>query len=347
MLRNVLTYMGLGPDEDYEEGYLRETDDEIDLTDEPAEQTRPAQRSTAQHDPAQYDPAQHGPAQHGPAQHGTGQHGPGQRRPSGRTDRFRSDDGYPEDVDERDADEPADDREPRVDGAFERPREGRRVNRAGRAERANGAAPSDPHAQRERPGWLAAPTPSGDRSRVTTRTTVPAVEDSDATQRGIGRSRRGAHDADGAGRVSREIIDDIDRLDDVDDVVEVEDPRPLRAVPPREPESLSPNAATTETMTREPEIRLVPPRILAPRSFGDAKELADEFKAIVPVVMDLQGVDRELARRLIDFASGICYAMDGSMEKIASQVFLLIPVGVEVSADERRRLEARRPTDRS
>ncbi len=83
------------------------------------------------------------------------------------------------------------------------------------------------------------------------------------------------------------------------------------------------------------------PRTLMPESFADAKLVADEFKRDVPVVLNLQTVERDLARRLIDFASGICYVLDGSMEKIASQVFLLIPDSVEVSDDDRRRIEER------
>ncbi len=83
------------------------------------------------------------------------------------------------------------------------------------------------------------------------------------------------------------------------------------------------------------------PRTILPESFGDAKLVADEFKRDIPVVLNLQSLERDLARRLIDFASGICYAMDGSMEKIASQVFLLIPESVEVSAEDRRRIEER------
>ena len=83
------------------------------------------------------------------------------------------------------------------------------------------------------------------------------------------------------------------------------------------------------------------PRTLIPESFADAKLVADEFKRDVPVLLNLQGLDRDLARRLIDFASGICYALDGSMEKVASQVFLLIPDGGEVSDEDRRRIEER------
>ncbi|MEM7273477.1 MAG: cell division protein SepF [Actinomycetota bacterium] len=83
------------------------------------------------------------------------------------------------------------------------------------------------------------------------------------------------------------------------------------------------------------------PRTLIPESFADAKLVADEFKRGIPVLLNLQGLERDLARRLIDFASGICYALDGSMEKIASQVFLLIPDGAEVSDEDRRRIEER------
>ena len=83
------------------------------------------------------------------------------------------------------------------------------------------------------------------------------------------------------------------------------------------------------------------PRTLAPQSFADAKEIGDEFKRGTPVVVNLQGLDRDLVRRLVDFASGICYALDGSMEKLASQVFLLTPDGLDVSDDDRRRIEQR------
>ncbi len=83
------------------------------------------------------------------------------------------------------------------------------------------------------------------------------------------------------------------------------------------------------------------PRTLLPESFADAKIVADEFKRDIPVVLNLQSVERDLARRLIDFASGICYVLDGSMEKMASQVFLLIPESVEVSEEDRRRIEER------
>lgn len=80
------------------------------------------------------------------------------------------------------------------------------------------------------------------------------------------------------------------------------------------------------------------PHVVAPSSFNQAQEVADKLKAAQPVIMNLQNVDRDLSRRLIDFASGLCYGVGGQMERVANQVFLLTPSNVEVSAEERRRL---------
>ena len=83
------------------------------------------------------------------------------------------------------------------------------------------------------------------------------------------------------------------------------------------------------------------PSVIGPRSFNDAQEVADKFKVNVPVILNLQGVERDLARRIIDFASGLCYGLGGQMERVANQVYLLTPSDVEVSPEERRRLRER------
>lgn len=79
---------------------------------------------------------------------------------------------------------------------------------------------------------------------------------------------------------------------------------------------------------------------VAPEGFNDAQQVGDRFKAGQPVLMDLAGVDRDLARRLIDFCSGLCYGLGGQMERLAGQSYLITPAGAEVPADERRRLAA-------
>jgi cell division inhibitor SepF len=78
--------------------------------------------------------------------------------------------------------------------------------------------------------------------------------------------------------------------------------------------------------------------LVVPRSFNDAQQIADRFKEGVPVILNLQGSDQELAKRLIDFASGLTYALDGGMQRVADKVFLLTPRNVEVSAEERARM---------
>lgn len=67
------------------------------------------------------------------------------------------------------------------------------------------------------------------------------------------------------------------------------------------------------------------PATVKPRRFDQAQEIADRFKDGLPVIMNLEGAEREVTRRLIDFASGLCYGLNGSMEKVASGVYLLKP----------------------
>lgn len=79
--------------------------------------------------------------------------------------------------------------------------------------------------------------------------------------------------------------------------------------------------------------------VASPTRFGDAKEIADHVMESQPVIVNLQVADKELQRRMIDFCSGVAYTLRGAMEKVADQVFLLTPSNVEVSAEERKRLQ--------
>ena len=81
--------------------------------------------------------------------------------------------------------------------------------------------------------------------------------------------------------------------------------------------------------------------VVEARAFNDAQEVGDRLKANQPVILNLQGLDRDLQRRLIDFSSGLAYALGGSMSRVADQVFLLTPSNVEVSQEEKERLQAR------
>jgi cell division inhibitor SepF len=78
--------------------------------------------------------------------------------------------------------------------------------------------------------------------------------------------------------------------------------------------------------------------LVLPRSFNDAQQIADRYKRGVPVILNLQNADAELSKRLIDFASGLTYALEGGMQRIADKVFLLTPRDVELSAEDRARM---------
>ena len=78
--------------------------------------------------------------------------------------------------------------------------------------------------------------------------------------------------------------------------------------------------------------------IVVPNSFNDAKDVGDKFKESIPVIINLQRVDNALGVRFVDFTSGLIYALDGGMQRIADKVFLLTPHNVDVSAEQRAEL---------
>lgn len=93
-----------------------------------------------------------------------------------------------------------------------------------------------------------------------------------------------------------------------------------------------------------PAVRALPiqksakPSTVAPISFNDAQDVADRFMDSEAVIVNLQNVDRELSRRIIDFASGLCYGLGGQMERVANNVYLLTPDDVEITEADRRGL---------
>jgi cell division inhibitor SepF len=116
---------------------------------------------------------------------------------------------------------------------------------------------------------------------------------------------------------------------------------------PRDGAPASSSFGATAVATRAPVIRPMSAgeatrvQVVAPTRFGDAKEIADCLKSNRPVIVNLQVAERDLQRRMIDFCSGVTYALSGEMEKVADEVFLLAPTNVKVSEEERQRLQER------
>jgi len=127
------------------------------------------------------------------------------------------------------------------------------------------------------------------------------------------------------------------RHQDFDDWTESEADEPTTRAP-----AVRPSRASVREM--RPAIEAVPNpssvkvHLVLPRSFNDAQQIADKFKQGIPVILNLQGADNELSKRLIDFASGLTYALNGGMQRVADKVFLLTPRNVEVSAEQRAQL---------
>ena len=150
-------------------------------------------------------------------------------------------------------------------------------------------------------------------------------------------------------------LKDIEDEEYYDDDLDEAAPPPARTTYPEhsEPSGSSAPIATVRPLVRDdrgPEAlrtgvvrplvaqRQTKPKVIAPLRFSDAQEIGDLVKQSSPVIVNLQASDRDLSRRMIDFCSGLTYALSGSMEKVAEQVFLLTPSNVEVSAEERQRL---------
>jgi cell division inhibitor SepF len=119
------------------------------------------------------------------------------------------------------------------------------------------------------------------------------------------------------------------RRDEIDDIFADDSPSERRTTVLRPVEGRQANGRSSG------EVRV---HLVIPKSFNDAQDVADKFKDAIPVILNLQSSDTDLSKRLIDFASGLTYALDGGMQRIADKVFLLTPRNVEVSAEERARL---------
>ncbi|MFD1149781.1 cell division protein SepF [Saccharothrix hoggarensis] len=132
-------------------------------------------------------------------------------------------------------------------------------------------------------------------------------------------------------------------LDDADDF------EPERAARPRRAWSPETHGALAVEPTREPVGRLraaAEPanhplgRIttLHPRSYNEARTIGEHYRDGTPVIMNLTDMDDADAKRLVDFAAGLAFALRGSIDKVTNKVFLLSPPNIDVTAEDRRRL---------
>ncbi|HEY0636986.1 MAG TPA: cell division protein SepF [Pseudonocardiaceae bacterium] len=153
------------------------------------------------------------------------------------------------------------------------------------------------------------------------------------------RPSRWAEEADGAGRS--------------DDYYDDEPETPARRVPPRRNwaaeapvrGALAMDPAREVAVRSAPEPAAVPEphpmsRIttLHPHSYHEARIIGEHYREGIPVIMNLTAMDDADARRLVDFAAGLAFALRGSIDKVTTKVFLISPANVDVTAEDKRRI---------
>ncbi len=138
-----------------------------------------------------------------------------------------------------------------------------------------------------------------------------------------------------------EFYDDDDYLDDD----EIEEPAPRRASAPkaRDNDTYNDRAARKPAQPKVTPIRQTSAKkipmggmevcVIKPTSFEEVKEITETLLANRTVVLNLEKVKYELARRIVDFTSGSCYAIAGNFQQISNSIFLVTPASVDISGD--------------
>ena len=135
-------------------------------------------------------------------------------------------------------------------------------------------------------------------------------------------------------------------MDPEDSPAPVREPaRPERPITPSAPAAAgaAPQAAPSAVPEQRDRAAAAPATIttLHPRSYNEARTIGERYREGVPVIMNLTELDDAAAKRLVDFAAGLVFALHGGFDKVTNRVFLLTPADVEVSADDARRIAER------
>ena len=153
-----------------------------------------------------------------------------------------------------------------------------------------------------------------------------------------------------------------DDVDDFEDDFEEEPVKPARKVSVESKAAAAkPAAKTTSKPARTQSSKITPMRgskrgsqamntevcVIKPSSMEDTREIADTLLDNATVILNLEGIDVELAQRIIDFTSGACYSLGGSLQKVSSSIFILGPYNVDITGDLQNILSGSVPSIRS
>lgn len=144
------------------------------------------------------------------------------------------------------------------------------------------------------------------------------------------------------------LVEQADFDDDFDD--EPSMPVPVKREPERRPAVVRPTtvsnieehrrAPRSSAPSPEPSSDLYRIETVTPRTYNDARTVGEHYRSGVPVIMNLSEIDDDDAKRLVDFAAGLVFAVHGSINRVTAKVFLLSPANVEVTDEDRQRIAA-------
>ena len=142
------------------------------------------------------------------------------------------------------------------------------------------------------------------------------------------------------------LVEQADFDDDFDD--EPSMPVPVKREPERRPAVVRPTTVVEHRgappsavgLRREPSSDLYRIETVTPRTYNDARTVGEHYRSGVPVIMNLSEIDDDDAKRLVDFAAGLVFAVHGSINRVTAKVFLLSPANVEVTDEDRQRIAA-------
>jgi cell division inhibitor SepF len=147
------------------------------------------------------------------------------------------------------------------------------------------------------------------------------------------------------------LVEQADFDDEFDDLEPDEQPA-ARQTPTRQPAVVRPSAVASIDERRRPE-RVEPPErrastasdlarieTVTPRTYNDARTVGEHYRSGVPVIMNLSEIDDDDAKRLVDFAAGLVFAVHGSINRVTAKVFLLSPENISVTDEDKQRIAA-------
>lgn len=146
-------------------------------------------------------------------------------------------------------------------------------------------------------------------------------------------------------RFFKKMEDDIDDLDDLDEPVTKKDTAKKAAKPAKQPKTAAKEPEKTVQPKTKTTSKITPMRtgrsavsnmevcVIKPKDMEDTREIADTLLDGCTVILNLEGIDIDMAQRVIDFSSGTCYAIDGRLQKVSSYIFIMTPSNVEITGD--------------